>query len=146
MSKKSELHKTICLVGCGKQKTPHPGLAKDIYTSSFFRRKRQYAERFADIWFIISAKHHVLKPDSIIAPYDESLIGAGVTKKKTWAAVVAEQLRTIARPGDTLIILGGKDYFEHLLPLLPDLKIELPLKGLRQGEQNQWLKGRLEND
>ncbi len=142
MDKETEKTKTICLVGCGKQKLAWPTQAKDMYTSPFFRRKRQYAERFADSWFIISAKHHLLPPDQVIEPY--ALIGAGVKAQRSWAAIVAGQLRQVTDPKDTIIILAGKDYFEYLGPLLLSYNVELPLKGLRQGEQNRWLKDCLE--
>jgi len=140
MGKKSEQYKTICLVGCGKQKAALRAPAKDIYTSPFFRLKRQYAERFGDSWFIISAEHHLLKPDKEIDPYENTLKGSGVESKKSWAARVHEQLCQVVAPKDTLIILAGKDYFEHLLPFLQGVSVKLPLKGLKQGEQNKWLK------
>lgn len=146
MGNKPDLSKTICLVGCGKRKTPDQDKAKDIYTSPFFRLKRHYAEKFGDSWFIISAKHHLLNPEKRIDPYDETLNGAGVTAKKSWAAIVHEQLCQVISPNDTIIILAGKDYFGHLLPLLTSYKVMLPLKGLGQGCQMKWLKSELNKE
>ena len=146
MGNKSDPAKTICLVGCGKQKDPGRARAKDIYTSPFFRYKRQYAETFGDSWFIISAKHHLLNPDKIIEPYDETLNSAGVAAKQSWAAIVHEQLCQVISPNDTIVILAGKDYFGHLLPLLGCYKVLLPLKGLKQGGQMQWLKSELSKE
>ena len=146
MGNQSDPGKTICLVGCGKQKAPGRARAKDIYTSPFFQYKRQYAERFGESWFIISAKHHLLHPDKVIEPYDEALNGAGVTTKKSWATIVYEQLYQVISPNDTIVILAGKDYFEYLLPLLGCYKVLLPLKRLKQGGQMQWLKSELSNE
>jgi hypothetical protein len=136
--------KTICLVGCGKKKLSQATFAKDIYTSYYFCLKRQYAEKFADSWFIISAKHHLLSPNQIIEPYDKTLTNAGVKAQRDWAAIVAEQLGQVANPKDTIIILAGKDYFKQLLPLIQEFNTELPLKGLGQSEQNRQLKNYLE--
>ncbi len=86
-----------------------------------------------------------MPPDQIVEPYDETLMGAGVEAQKNWATIVAEQLRQVTNPKDTIIILAGKDYVEYLCPLLLSCNVEPPLKGLRQGEQNRWLKDRLES-
>ena len=146
MGNKADPAQTIYLVGCGKQKASSRARAKDIYTSPFFRYKRQYAERFGDSWFIISAKHHLLHPDKMIEPYDEALNDAGVATKKSWAAIVHKQLCQVINPNDIIIILAGKDYFGHLLPLLGSYKVLLPLKGLKQGGQMQWLKSELSKE
>lgn len=62
------------------------------------------------------------------------------------AARVAERvltaLRPRSRPGDRVVILAGAQYREHLTPALCEwgCQVEVPLAGMRIGEQKRWLK------
>ena len=71
------------LVGCGAAKAPETVEARDLYTSSYFAVKRQYAEaavqwagtadRRANSWGILSAEHAVLMPRMEVEPYDTTI-------------------------------------------------------------------------
>lgn len=71
------------LIGCGAAKASEPVEARDLYTSSYFVVKRQYAEaavqwartadRQANSWGILSAEHAVLPPRLEVAPYDTTV-------------------------------------------------------------------------
>lgn len=58
----------ITLVGCVKSKLKTPAKARDLYTSSYFAKMRDYAERVAGRWFILSAKHGLVSPDQRLTP------------------------------------------------------------------------------
>jgi hypothetical protein len=49
-------------------------------------------------------------------------------------------------PGNWVMVLAGWDYREFLVPALNVLgvTVEVPMEGLAQGRQSQWLKVRTE--
>ncbi|WP_435067591.1 DUF6884 domain-containing protein [Haloplanus sp. C73] len=138
----------IGLVSCVKTKQEEPATPKDLYTSSYFEKMQAYAEQYHDDWWILSAKHGLLDPNgTAIEPYDETLTGAKVRRKREWANRVAEQLDEEGLLSDdiTLVLHAGKDYYEELLPLLEDnnVSVEIPTEGLAIGETQAWYNERL---
>jgi hypothetical protein len=71
------------LIGCGAAEAQETVEARDLYTSSYFAVKRQYAEaavqwagtadRRANSWGILSAEHAVLMPRLEVEPYDTTI-------------------------------------------------------------------------
>lgn len=138
----------IGLVSCVKTKQDKPAPPKALYTSSYFRKMRSYAEQFHDDWWILSAKHGLLAPDGPpIKPYEETLAGARVARKREWAEKVAAQLagHGLLSEDVTLVFHAGKDYYEELLPRIKDsgVAIEIPTEGLAIGETQAWYADRL---
>lgn len=142
----------IALVACAKQKQNEPAAAKDLYISQLFRGCRSWAENKsnADAWYILSARHGLVKPDEIISPYEFSLTTATQTQRKFWASKVVDQLLQLPHfllPGDEIIFMAGRDYRDLLQQYLqaerPKLKFHVPMKGLGIGEQLAWLKRNL---
>ena len=83
----------IGLVSCVKTKREEPATPKNLYTSDYFNKMQAYAEQYHDDWWILSVKHGLLDPDGDpIEPYDETLSGARIVKKREWAEQVAEEL------------------------------------------------------
>lgn len=134
----------IGLVSCTKSKREQATKPRDLYTpSAFFSRAREYTERNHDSWYILSAKHHLLRPDGPpIEPYDDTLNGAPVDRKREWAQTVYDQLQEegLLSDGNQLVFHAGRDYYDELLPLLADaaVDIETPTDGLRYGETLAW--------
>jgi len=52
----------IRLVSCVKSKHERAAIPKELYTSTYFEKMRDYAEREHDDWWILSAKHGLLDP------------------------------------------------------------------------------------
>lgn len=63
----------VYLVACVAQKADRPCRAAELYRSDWFRRARAYVEAEGGRWFILSAKHSLLRPSKRIAPYETSL-------------------------------------------------------------------------
>ncbi len=67
----------ITLVACSAAKAKEPKRARSLYTSDWFRKARSYAEAreavCGDPWFILSAEHGLVHPDTELAPYDVRL-------------------------------------------------------------------------
>lgn len=135
----------FAFVSCVRKKADQPQPAEDLYTSSWFQKASQYAKQNADQWYILSAKHGVVSPDEVIAPYDETLNEMGVDQRRAWARDVARQLEEVLQPGDQVIILAGQRYREFLLEPLHILgcDVKIPMRGLRIGEQMSWLNKRI---
>lgn len=125
----------VVLVQCTNSKRDKPAPARDLYDESdYFRDYRSYAEAFADEWFILSAKHGLLEPRTVIAPYDERGIG------KEQAIAIADFLVDRTTAETTIELMAGMDYTD---PLVPELErctsadVVEPHRGLRIGKRRQ---------
>lgn len=130
----------VGLVGCVKAKRSTASPAEDLYTSTLFEGRRRYVERTCDRWFVLSAKHGLLKPTSLVEPYDETLKTKSRVERRRWSESVLEQLDAILGNlgGTTFEIHAGAEYRDHGLTaglLARGAQVELPAAGLRIGEQ-----------
>jgi len=134
----------VGLVSCTKTKREQKSSPGELYRpSTLFSKARQYCERHHDEWYILSAKHHLLKPNSPpIEPYDETLTGAKVSRKREWAQAVYNDLNAagLLESETILVFHTGKAYSEELLQLVEndDVNIQLPVEGLMIGERLRW--------
>ena len=107
----------LILVGCVKSKieTDDEGIeAKDLYDSRLWRCRREYAERFAPSWYILSAKHHLLHPEKKIETYDSTMTGKKLSERSDWSDEVWEGLagKFPDLRGKVVEIHAGKSYAE----------------------------------
>ena len=136
---------TVGLVGCASQKLTRPAPARQLYVSPLFRKASAYAEATCDRWYILSAKHGRVHPDTIIEPYDMRLGTNHPTSPpiQAWADMVRDQLDAeLAGLEDaTLVVLAGEQY----RTILRDSRwpSEVPMKGLGIGQQLGWLTAEL---
>lgn len=139
----------IGLVSCTKSKRESPAKPAELYMdSAFFRKAREYVEANHDTWFVLSAKHHLLDPDGPpIEPYDETLSGASVDKKREWSRTIYDQLQEegLLAEGNRLVFHAGRDYYDELLPLLEaaPVQVETPTDGLQYGKTLAWYNERI---
>ena len=127
--------KTIVLISCVAKKAKEKSKAEDLYISPLFKKSLAYAKTLTttDNIYILSAKHHLLPLDKVIAPYDVSL-QKDITKKEDrvkWGTKVAN----IGE--DKFIVLAGKNYVVPIENSLSNL--ELPLKGKGIGQRLKFL-------
>jgi Family of unknown function (DUF6884) len=94
----------IILVGCVKTKAPEASLARDLYLSPLFERRRRYAESWGQPWYILSAEHGLLDPGSIIEPYDVYLADQTADHRQAWGEWVAAKLTWVRGSIDGLVI------------------------------------------
>jgi hypothetical protein len=104
----------IVLVQCTNSKRDESAPARNLYDeSAYFRDYRAYAIEKGDEWYILSAKHGLLDPETVIDPYDER--GLSEAQAESIAAYFAG--RTMC--ADTIEVLaGGRDYADVLVPEL----------------------------
>jgi len=137
---------TIVLVACVKEKANTALPAKDLYISGWFKKAAAAAQVLGPSWFILSTKHGLLNPDTIVEPYQKAFRDMDDAERKYWAENVFRQLQQVLTAGDTLVFLADKDYYEILLELLQTLCVhtQTPLAGLTVEDQMCWFDDQLE--
>lgn len=135
----------LYLVSCVRGKLPCPAPAKDLYVSHWFQKARAVAESQGSTWFILSAKHGLLHPDTVTASYERTLNNMDVGERRAWASNVMQTLEPHVADVKTVFFLAFKKYREFLEPQLRarGIQVRVPMAGLRIGEQLAWLNARL---
>lgn len=134
----------IGLVNCTKSKRDNSASPGDLYDeSALFRKARAYCEHFHDDWYILSAKHHLLRPDGPpIEPYNQTLTKEPKAKRKEWAQNVFPEMQDagLLASENTLVIHAGQAYYGELLPMLETTSVEYELltEGLGIGSKMRW--------
>lgn len=134
------MNKKIVLISCVSKKRDRRTAAQDLYTSTLFRLNLRYARQLEpDEIFILSAKHGLLAPETLIDPYDITLNNMSAPALRAWAQQVRDQLATRTDlERDHFVFLAGNNYRKHLLPHIRHY--DVPLEGLRIGQQLGRLK------
>lgn len=113
--------------------------ARELYTSTLFKKAFAYAERLhPDRIFILSAKYGLVDVDDEIEPYNLTLNTMKDEEVKEWAERVLTALRKHADfERDEFVFLAGERYRKYLVPHLRHC--EVPMKGLGIGRQLAFL-------
>ena len=82
----------VALLGCGAEKQDEPAEARDLYTSTYFQKKRRWAELYAYRYLIVSAEHVLLEPEDEIEPYDTRLSDLTETGRELWRQRLVDKL------------------------------------------------------
>ena len=137
-----ETKNRLYLVSCVGKKGNRPVSAKDLYRSTWFKLARSWVEREVAPWYILSALHGLVHPDTVIAPYDETLNTMPVVARRGWAKRVNSQLAEMLPNVDEVVIFAGQRYREYIERQLRAryTSVSVPMEGLRIGEQLRWLK------
>jgi hypothetical protein len=110
--------------------------------SNLFRKAFTYAKKHYDIVAILSAKYGFLSLDDPVEPYDESLNDKGVAEIKAWSDRVFGQMKSKLdlKAISVAYFHTGDRYRKYLIPKLEGvgIKCDIPLEGLRIGEQLEW--------
>lgn len=130
----------VGLVGCVKSKLAIPAPAYQLYSSPLFRGSRRWVEQTCDRWFILSALHGLVRPDDVLAPYDEELASASARTRREWSEKVLQQLQETLEDiqGIHVEIHAGSPYRDHgLITGLTSRQatISVPSAGLSLGQQ-----------
>ena len=91
--------KPYVLISCSGAKHNYRAKAKDIYTGCLFIKSLKYARSLMpENIFVLSAKHHLLRLEDEICPYDLPLKEMPARKRKCWAKEVCRMLKKRKRP------------------------------------------------
>ena len=137
--------KALWLVSCVKTKRSSPCRAEDLYSSDWFVKARAYVERQNCPWRILSAKYGLVRPETVIAPYEKTLKKMRVAERQEWADQVLAQLEPELAGLDAVVFLAGKRYRKYLEGPLRSrgLAVYVPMEGRVWGLQLSWLKEQL---
>lgn len=132
----------LYLVSCVSKKLSHAAPARELYRSTWFVLARKLIEREGASWYIPSAKHGLVHPDSVIAPYDQSLNTMRVADQRDWAARLQLQRDELLPGAEQVTVFAGRRYREYLEDYLLHrfTSVTVPMRGLRIGQQLGWLK------
>lgn len=142
----AEIVRTIALISCSQKKADAPSPARDLYTSTLFRKSVTYAEATCESWLVLSARHGLVAPEEILAPYDQRLtlkprLVEGRPTPTKWASEVYRDLCTrlgvAGLQQTTFVVLAGGIYEANLRALSIDMVF--PLAGMQIGQRLQWL-------
>ncbi len=138
-----KIAKRIALIACSKSKADSKSKAENLYTGKLFKLSLAYAKNLQiDKIYILSAKHGLLDMNAIIEPYDLCLWSKNKAERVIWSEKVIKQLKEVTNISeDHFYIFAGIPYREGLLSSLQNYTI--PLEGLTQGRQMQYLKQQL---
>ncbi|MCL9818365.1 DUF6884 domain-containing protein [Natronocalculus amylovorans] len=111
----------LVIVGCGSAKQSETVPAKELYTSTYFVKKRKYAEVCGDFWTILSAEHGLIEPTVEIEPYDTTIADLSKNDLDELAHSVGMELidwivdlRTKGAVVDEIVVLAGRSYLNPL--------------------------------
>lgn len=121
----------VAIVGCGKAKRDGRHKARNLYTSTYFDKKRLFAEVGCDDWFILSAKYGLIDPDRRVPSYDVTVTDVDADEFATRVADQADANADVFDAADRVFVLAGKDYIDAVDDVLAGLpcEVEYPFAG-----------------
>ncbi len=125
-----------------EKKSPKRSRAESLYISPWFKKVRKWIFREGiSEWYILSGKHKLLDPQEEIEPYEFTIKDKGTEDQKKWANDVFKKLKDKINSSDRVVIYAPAHKREFLVELLRQNgnPVEVPMAGLRQGEQLKWL-------
>ncbi|KIH96989.1 hypothetical protein LP52_22215 [Streptomonospora alba] len=132
----------LVLVGCVRTKLDRAAPAQDLYTSPLFVKQRAYAEATGAPWFVLSAKHGLVPPTTVLEPYELHLSKAPRSYREGWGTMVTERLTDVAGPlaGKVVEVHAASAYADAIRDRLVDERADVrePLRGLPLGKRLAW--------
>ena len=85
----------------------------------------------------------MLAPDLVVAPYERTLNRMAIAARRAWATRILGQIEERVPRSRSLVILAGQRYREFIEePLRTRYALDVPMRGMRIGEQLHWLSER----
>lgn len=128
----------VYLVACVAAKLDYAAEARELYISPWFRKARAYVEHTGSPWLILSARHGLIDPGTVIEPYDATLGAMDAPARCLWGARVLDELARVVDVAAPLIVLAGRSYRDPVWPSIA-ARATAPMEGLGIGEQLAWL-------
>jgi len=136
----------VGLISCVKSKKDYTCRAEEMYSkSTLFNYSLKYLKKLeCEYIYILSAKYGLLDLNTIISPYNQTLLNSSEHYKNTWyKKIISDLNRKHNLKNDKFIIVAGIEYYKGLLPYLKDY--EIPLKGMTIGKRLKYLKNITKN-
>jgi hypothetical protein len=105
----------IVLVGSSGAMAGTPRPAGELFESPGFVAARDQAIRSGDRWFVLSARHGLLDPGDVVAPFHEQMGDRSLGYRTAWGEWVAAQLgERMWLTGLVVEVHGGVDFAQPL--------------------------------
>ena len=132
----------LVIISCGNAKIwkrvpdAGPTQARDAYVSPYFKDNRRYAEKFSDVWLILSAKYGFIEPSFVIPAAYEVTFKRPSTRPISTAALATQVHEGQLTKYERAEVLGGSDYAERVRAAFAgsSVRIACPIAGLRLRE------------
>jgi hypothetical protein len=131
--------KLLVIVPCGRSKAwdKHPELkgvkASEAYIGVPFRINKAFAEKFADKWMVLSAKHGFIEPDFIIPQDYDVSFSKPQTNPISLSRLKQQAEEKALGQYDIVITLGGKNYVNIVKEVFKGTRVIAPTEGLPIG-------------
>lgn len=145
---------THLLIGCGGRKLDRPAAACELYTGPLFRAARAYAEASGIPWAVLSARHGLVMPSTVIEPYDCRLSQRGGAPSSAYISrsrLAAQLQRWMGGGGRELVVElhAGELYGWWVRAALGEAYLRPvrtlePLAGLQVGQRLGWYRAERE--
>ena len=106
------------ITSCSKTKLDHKALASEIYQGDLFKKSKLIASKLNADFYIMSAKHGLIKGDKVIKPYD-TFIRTREDIKRLRTNLSSKLIEELIQYEKVIIIMGRK-YREILHPFFQD--------------------------
>ncbi|WP_209305560.1 DUF6884 domain-containing protein, partial [Blastococcus sp. CT_GayMR20] len=130
----------VLLIGSSGATSSVPVPVDELFRSSGFSRAREHALASDLPWFVLSAKHGLLDPGDVIAPFDLELADRSTGYRSAWGEwVVAQLAERVQLSGVAVEVHGGVDFAQPLRQPLArrGAAMELALPGTwREGDED----------
>jgi hypothetical protein len=130
------------VIGCSRDKQAQPAPAGELYLSSRFRSSLSLAHTLGAPHTILSGKHGIVAPETVLEPYDLNVADLSDAGQRSWAGHVLEQLRACAG-GRRITLLAAPEYTLPLIELNQEndapLDLEAPWMALERPDVSGWL-------
>lgn len=126
--------KEVTIIQCTDSKRNEKAPARELYDESgYFCDMRDWAKSRNVPWYILSAKHGLVNPNTVLEPYNE--FGISESQSET----IAEQLHE--KGIKVVYICAGMKYTGPLIPSLENIGIDVvnPFSGMGIGERRNKL-------
>jgi hypothetical protein len=105
----------VVLIGSSGAVAAAPLPAAQLFESAGFARAREFAAGSGHPWFVLTAKHGLLDPDDVVAPFDVQLGDQSMGYRNAWGEWVVAQLGDrVLLEGVTVEVHGGVDFAQPL--------------------------------
>lgn len=148
------MNSLLVVIPCGQSKIWDkfpligPVYAQQAYTGVPFKINKEYAQRFATRWVILSAKYGFIDPNFII-PEQYNITFKKPSTRPVAIPILKEQIISLGlNRFDTVIGLGGKEYRAALESAFEGTNIPLhfPFSGLPIGKAMSATKGAISSE
>jgi hypothetical protein len=129
----------VVVIGSSGATAEAPVPVDELFRSAGFARAREHAVRDGLPWFVLSAKHGLLDPGDVVAPFDVELADQSSGYRTAWGEWVAAQLADrVQLSGLVVEVHGGVDFAQPLRQPLArrGAAMELALPGTWREDQD----------